>query len=104
MFTPNLQHENTVTKVLDALESIRPFLNRDGGDIELVDVEQSKVFVKLQGNCNGCPMSFSTMKLGVENTIKQFAPEITEVINVGDSTPSTPPAETIQEVDEGTLL
>lgn len=75
-------HEETVTKVLEALESIRPFLNKDGGDIELVDVDDNKVFVKLHGNCNGCPMSFSTMKLGVENTIKQHAPEITEVLSV----------------------
>ncbi len=78
----NTKHEETVTKVLEALESIRPFLNRDGGDIELIDVEGDKVFVKLIGNCNGCPMSFSTMKLGVENTVKQFAPEITEVVSV----------------------
>ncbi|WP_277110970.1 NifU family protein [Chryseobacterium taklimakanense] len=78
----NIKHEDTVTRVMEALESIRPFLNRDGGDIELVDVEGDKVLVKLIGNCNGCPMSFSTMKLGVENTIKQYAPEITEVLNV----------------------
>lgn len=78
----NIKHEETVTKVMEALESIRPFLNRDGGDIQLVDVEGDKVLVKLIGNCYGCPMSFSTMKLGVENTIKQYAPEITEVLNV----------------------
>ncbi|MBF8457356.1 NifU family protein [Kaistella jeonii] len=77
-----MKHEETVTKVMDALESIRPFLNKDGGDIELIDVKDGIVSVKLQGNCNGCPMSFSTMKLGVENTIKQFAPEILEVIEV----------------------
>jgi Fe-S cluster biogenesis protein NfuA len=75
-------HEATVTKVMDALESIRPFLNKDGGDIELIDVQGSTVLVKLHGNCNGCPMSFSTMKLGVETTVKQFAPEILEVIAV----------------------
>ncbi len=82
MNNENLTHEETVTKVMEALESIRPFLNGDGGDIELIDVEGDKVFVRLHGNCNGCPMSFSTMKLGVENTIKQFAPEISEVVNV----------------------
>ena len=76
------KHEETVTKVKEALNSIRPFLNNDGGDIELVNIEGDKVFVKLQGNCQGCPMSFSTMKLGVENTIKQFAPEINEVLSV----------------------
>ncbi len=75
-------HEDTVTRVLFALESIRPFLNKDGGDIELVDVKEDIVYVKLIGNCNGCPMSFSTMKLGVENTVKQHAPEILHVLEV----------------------
>lgn len=78
----DIMHEETVTKVMAALESIRPFLNKDGGDIELIDVIDNIVSVKLQGNCNGCPMSFSTMKLGVENTIKQFAPEIIGVVEV----------------------
>lgn len=82
MSTQSIQHEETVTKVLSALESIRPFLNKDGGDIELINVDNNKVMVKLIGNCNGCPMSFSTMKLGVENTIKEYAPEITEVVSV----------------------
>ena len=77
-----LTHEEVVTNVMEALDSIRPFLNNDGGDIELVDVVDNKVMVKLQGNCQGCPMSFSTMKLGVENTIKQFAPSIKEVVSV----------------------
>ena len=77
-----IEQEETVTKVIDALDSIRPFLNKDGGDIELVDVKDAVVYVRLVGNCNGCPMSFSTMKLGVENTIKQFAPEIVEVLSV----------------------
>lgn len=78
----SIQQEETVTRVLEALESIRPFLNKDGGDIELIDVKENKVFVKLLGNCSGCPVSFSTMKLGVENTIKQHAPEIEEVLSV----------------------
>ncbi len=76
------QHEETITKVMMALESIRPFLKKDGGDIELVDVSENVVYVRLIGNCNGCPMSFSTMKLGVENTVKQFAPEIINVTEV----------------------
>lgn len=77
-----MKHEETVTRVMNALESIRPFLKKDGGDIELVDVRDQTVLVKLHGNCNGCPMSFSTMKLGVETTVKQFAPEILEVLAV----------------------
>ncbi len=77
-----LKYEETRTRIIDALDSIRPFLNKDGGDIELVEVKDDTVFVRLHGNCNGCPMSFSTMKLGVESTIKQYAPEIREVLSV----------------------
>lgn len=77
-----IAHEDTVTKVLEALEKIRPFLVNDGGDIELIDVTDNKVLVKLHGNCNGCPMSFSTIKLGVESTIKQYAPEILVVESI----------------------
>ncbi|MBP7174239.1 MAG: NifU family protein [Cloacibacterium sp.] len=74
--------EDLATKVLDALEVIRPFLNNDGGDIELVDIKDNTVYVKLLGNCSSCPISFSTMKLGVENTIKQYAPTIEQVVNI----------------------
>ena len=63
-----IKHEEIVTKVMDALESIRPFLNKDGGDIELIDVKDNIVYVKLQGNCNGCPMSFSPMKIPSNNS------------------------------------
>lgn len=75
-------YTDLVTKVLNALESIRPFLNKDGGDIELVNVESNIVTVKLLGNCVQCSMSLSTMKLGVEKKIKEFAPEILEVISI----------------------
>lgn len=78
----NTAHEETVTKVMEALDSIRPFLNKDGGDIELIDVKDNTVYVKLLGNCSGCSLNFSTLKLGVENSIKQYAPEIEKVINV----------------------
>lgn len=74
--------ENLQEKVEQALESIRPFLNNDGGDIELVKIENDIVYVRLLGNCSGCHISASTMKLGVENTVKQFAPSIKEVVNI----------------------
>lgn len=78
----NSQHEQIVTKVLEALESIRPFLNKDGGDIKLIEIKGTEVYVKLLGNCSSCPISFSTMKLGVESTIKEKVPEITEVFGI----------------------
>lgn len=85
MENTNLIHEELVTKVMEALESIRPFLKKDGGDIELIDVKDNKAYVKLLGTCSSCHISQSTMKLGVETTVKQFAPEILEVINIEEN-------------------
>lgn len=67
-------------KVEKALDDIRPFLIADGGNIELVDIsEELVVFVKLLGTCETCKMSASTMKAGVESTIKMAVPEIVKV-------------------------
>ncbi len=67
-------------KVQSALNNIRPFLNSDGGDIELIDITEDMVAqVRLLGNCEGCKMSVSTMKAGVESTVKNFVPEIKSV-------------------------
>ncbi len=74
--------EKLKDKVQQALDSIRPFLKSDGGDIELIDIKEDVVYVRLLGNCSGCHISNSTMKLGVENTVKQFVPSIKEVINI----------------------
>ena len=74
--------ESIETKVKKALESIRPFLNNDGGDIELVEIKDNKVYVKLLGNCSGCHISSSTIKLGVETTVKQHVPSIESVVNI----------------------
>ena len=80
--TQEKTHTDLVTKVLNALESVRPFLNKDGGDIELQNIENNIVTVRLLGTCVQCPMSLSTMKFGVEQKIKEFAPEITEVLSI----------------------
>lgn len=67
-------------KVETALNNIRPFLQSDGGNIELLDItDEMVVKVKLLGNCDGCKMSMSTMKAGVESTVKNFVPEILSV-------------------------
>lgn len=67
-------------KVETALNNIRPFLQSDGGDIELIEItENLTARVKLTGACESCKMSASTMKSGVESTIKNFVPEIKEV-------------------------
>ncbi|MFH1552692.1 MAG: NifU family protein [Candidatus Omnitrophota bacterium] len=66
-------------KVQRAIEKIRPLLQRDGGDIELVSVENGVVKVKLQGACRGCPMSQMTLKTVVEETLKKEVPEVDRV-------------------------
>ncbi len=71
-------------RIENALERVRPFLNKDGGDIELIAINSPEVVVRLIGNCISCPMSFSTMKFGVETTIKEFAPEITSIREVSN--------------------
>ena len=68
--------KSKVTKVLD---EVRPALQRDGGDVKLVDVVDGEVQVELQGACRGCPMSQMTLSLGIERVLKERIPEITGV-------------------------
>ena len=65
-----------------ALDKIRPALRADGGDIELIDVVDGVVKVKLTGACGSCPMSQMTLKMGVERTLKQQVPEVKSVETV----------------------
>jgi Fe-S cluster biogenesis protein NfuA len=70
-------------KVEAALNKIRPALQADGGNIELIDVSPAGVVkVKLTGSCGCCPMSSMTLKVGVERILKQEVPEVKEVIAV----------------------
>jgi Fe-S cluster biogenesis protein NfuA len=70
-------------KIEKALNTIRPYLQRDGGDIEFVEVtEDMTVKVRLKGACHGCPYSMQTLKAGVEQAIIQEVPEVKEVIAV----------------------
>lgn len=67
-------------RVLRALESVRPGLQADGGDVELIDVDENgRVRVKLTGNCGNCPMSQITLKQGIERILKTQVPEVTSV-------------------------
>ena len=68
--------------VQKALEKIRPALQADGGDVELIDVIDGVVKVRLTGACGGCPMSQMTLKMGVERILKQQIPEIKRVETV----------------------
>ncbi|MEO4004234.1 MULTISPECIES: NifU family protein [Flavobacterium] len=66
-----------------ALEEIRPFLNSDGGDITLIEIEDDKhVKVRLEGACTACSVNQMTLRAGVETTIKKYVPQIETVVNV----------------------
>jgi Fe-S cluster biogenesis protein NfuA len=66
-------------KVKEAIEKIRPMLQADGGDVELVDIQEGVVTVRLQGACAGCPMSQMTLKNGIEKILKKEIPEVVSV-------------------------
>lgn len=69
-------------RVQEVIDKIRPMLQKDGGDIQLVDVVDGVVKVRLQGACGSCPMSAMTLKMGVERQLKQEIPEVKEVVAV----------------------
>lgn len=71
-------------KVLDALESVRPYLKADGGDVELVDIKKDGIVeVRLTGACVGCPMSQMTLRAGIERALMRDVPEIKRVEAIG---------------------
>jgi len=74
--------ETIEQKVQKALDEIKPQIQADGGDIDLVAIEGTTVKVKLRGACSGCPMAAMTLKQGVERIIKARVPEITQVDSV----------------------
>jgi Fe-S cluster biogenesis protein NfuA len=69
-------------KVQTVMDKIRPMLQADGGDVELVDVENGIVKVRLTGACKGCPMSQMTLKNGIERLLKKEIPEVKSVESV----------------------
>jgi Fe-S cluster biogenesis protein NfuA len=71
------------TKVEEVLGLIRPALQADGGDVELVDVSKDGIVsVRLTGACGSCPMSTMTLKMGIERTLRERVPEVKEVVQV----------------------
>lgn len=69
-------------KVEKALQQIRPFLTADGGNVELIDINEGIVKVKLTGACGGCPMATMTLKNLIEREIRKQMPEVKEVVAV----------------------
>jgi Fe-S cluster biogenesis protein NfuA len=69
-------------KVEAALEQVRPTLLADGGDVQLIDVKDGVVTLRLTGACGSCPMATMTLKGGIERVLKEQVPEVTEVVAV----------------------
>ena len=73
-----------ITKIKDAIETVRPMLQQDGGDVKFVDFDEKSGIVKVefQGHCVGCPMAQMTLKQGIEVNLKKEVPEVKEVVLV----------------------
>lgn len=76
------QKNETVTKIIEILDTLKPYLNMDGGDVEFVDYKDKIVYVRLTGACQACLFSDETIKNGLYETLKAEIPEIENVINV----------------------
>lgn len=80
-----MSHTEIRSKVEEALKSIRPYLEADGGNVELVELtDDNTVKVELTGACKSCSMSMMTMKAGIEETIKRSVPEIKSVVAINN--------------------
>jgi Fe-S cluster biogenesis protein NfuA len=79
----NNSREEIIQKIDAAISEIRPYLNADGGDVELVDLTvDNTVKVRLTGACDGCPFSMMTLKAGIEQAIRKNFPEMKELMAV----------------------
>ncbi|MFC6230098.1 NifU family protein [Paenibacillus allorhizosphaerae] len=78
----NTQQSTMYDEVLEVLDKLRPFLQRDGGDVELVDVEDGIVKLKLMGACGSCPSSTITLKAGIERALLEEVEGVQEVMQV----------------------
>ena len=78
-----MSKEEILKSVANTLDQVRPYLQADGGDIEVVELTDDNILkVRLTGACHGCPFSMQTLKAGVEQAIKRDIPQIAEVVSV----------------------
>jgi Fe-S cluster biogenesis protein NfuA len=77
--------EKTIDEIKKVIEKLRPYLQRDGGDIEFVDFKDGIVYVRMLGACAGCSLIDSTLKDGVEQILMEEVPKVIEVQNIGDA-------------------
>ena len=71
-------------RIRSMLDEIRPYLNRDGGDVEFVSYEDRVVKIRLHGACGTCPSSLMTLRMGIENAVREVVPDVQEVRNVDE--------------------
>jgi len=85
--------EELIVKVEKALDTIRPYLEADGGDVKVLEIDDNQNLVlELMGNCGSCPMSTMTMQAGVEEAVKREVPEIKSVHAINITSPDDPSA------------
>lgn len=77
-----MNQQDLIQRIEKALAEIRPYLENDGGNIELVSVDGDVLNVRLLGNCTSCTVNQLTLKSGVEMMVKKYAPEISKVVNL----------------------
>lgn len=70
-------------RVAEIIDSFRPFIRADGGEIDFVGIQSGIVRVRLRGACAGCPSSFMTLQMGIERTLRERIPQVRAVENVG---------------------
>ncbi len=88
-----MTQDNLLERVQKALDNIRPYLETDGGDVKILEIDENKVVtLELLGACGSCPMSSMTLKAGVEEAIKRSVPEIVAVEAVNLTHPNDPNA------------
>ena len=90
----NSSDKSVFQRVEDALQTIRPYLEADGGDVKILEISEGGVVkLELLGACGSCPMSTMTLKAGVEEAIKRVVPEITSVEAINITSPNDPNAQ-----------
>jgi len=84
MSATDTHRETLLNRVEASLDTMRPYLQKDGGNVEVVEIDaENTVWVRLLGTCENCPQSYMTMKAGIEEAVKNAVPEIMAVRSVG---------------------
>ncbi|HEY2290587.1 MAG TPA: NifU family protein [Thermoanaerobaculia bacterium] len=92
----DLHPEDTESRVLRALDGVRPYLGSHGGDVQLLGIADGVVRLRLEGSCHGCPSSAVTMKLAIEKAIAEAAPEVVGIEVEGVADPASPAEPLVQ--------